>query len=144
MKIFHLQFKGYWLEVNKEYIPEYSGIYLIYTCRYVPETNKVSLSEIVYIGKAKNLKNRIADHDEDEFKDFLKDGETLCYACAAMPQKDLAIVENALVFAEKPVGNKMLKDNYSYEDAKFVIEGMCAKLKYTSYTITTTNDEQNG
>lgn len=137
MKQYHIQFDGYWLEGNKRYVPEFSGIYLIYTCRYIPENNMLSLTKLIYIGKAENLKGRIATHKETEFSSVIKDGETLCYACAYVETTELGLIENALVFAEKPVCNTKLKDIYSFDDAQFQIEGVCDLLRYTNYTITT-------
>ena len=142
MKTFHLQFDGYWREAVKQFTPEYSGIYLIYTCRYISEKNMGDLSELIYIGKAENLRKRIMDHSEKEFSKLMNEGETLCYACAPFELNDLEKVENALVYAEKPRGNTLLKSNYSYGDARIKIEGACDLLKYTDYTITTSNDEQ--
>ena len=137
MKQFELYFDGYWREENKASVPKFSGIYLIYTCKYNKDAGTVSLSRNIYIGKAKNLNSRIADHNEQEFKDFIAQGETLCYACAPVKVSDLDLVENALIFAEKPVANTMLKDCYSYQDAGFSLEGACDMLEYTSFNITT-------
>lgn len=137
MKQYTLQFDGYWREVNKGGAPDCSGVYLIYTCKYNKTSDKVSLSDIIYIGQSKNMKSRIASHSEEEFKEYIKQGETLCYACAPVDEKDLDLVENALIYAQKPVGNDRLKDSYSYEDVNFTIEGKCSLLKYTSFNITT-------
>lgn len=142
MKNYHLQFDGYWREINKGYVPDFSGIYLIYTCRYVPAHNTVDLIKLIYIGQAENLKVRIAQHNENEFSDVLKAGETLCYACAFVNKDVLDLVENAIVYAEKPKCNEKLKDNYSHEDAQFKIEGTCSLMKYTDFAITTANDGQ--
>ena len=142
MKNYNLIFDGYWREVNKQYISEGCGVYLIYTCRYLTEHDTVSLSQLIYIGKADNLKQRIANHSEKEFQKVLKTGETLCYAYALVDKKELNLVENALIFAEKPQCNTKLKDEYSYEDAHFLIEGTCNLMKYTNYSITTRKDKQ--
>jgi len=141
LKTYNLNFDGYWREINKQYAPDFSGVYLIYTCKFIPEDKTVSLAELIYIGQAKNIRKRIADHSTKEFASKLKQGMTLCYACASVDEKDLDIVENALVFAEKPLFNDKLKENYNFDDAQFIIEGTCAKLKYTSYSIKTSNYE---
>lgn len=139
-KTYHLQFDGYWREINKKFTPEFSGIYLIHTCRFVPESKTVTLTGLIYIGQAKNLRKRIADHSEEEFIQKIKSGETICYACAPVGEADLNIVENGLVFAEKPFFNDKLKDHYSYDDAQFWIEGNSGKLKHTFFKITTSKD----
>ncbi len=135
MKKYALQFDGYWREINKGGVPENSGVYLIYTCKYNKDSNTVSLSDIIYIGQAKNLKSRIAGHNEEEFEKYIKQGETLCYACAPVDEKDLDLVENALVFVQQPKGNVKLKDSYTHEEASFIIEGTCSLLKKTVFNI---------
>lgn len=137
MRSFNLFFDGYWREANKQYVSEGSGVYLIYRCRYLPEQDTVSLSQLIYIGKADNIKTRIANHSEKEFSKVLEAGETLCYAYSLIEKKELDLVENALVFAEQPQCNIQLKDNYSHEDAHFTIEGACSLMKYTNYKIIT-------
>ena len=135
MKLFRLKFNGYWLDCDKANIPDCSGIYIIYSCKYNKDNDTVSCEKIIYIGKAENLKDRLANHNEREFSKFLKQGETLCYAYAPVNVADLDLVENALVFAEKPAGNTTLKYHYSHDDAQFTIEGDCVLLKYTFFKI---------
>lgn len=137
MNTYSLHFEGYWREVNKKYVPRYSGIYLVYTCRYVQENNTVSLSKLIYIGQGENLNMRIAGHNEEEFKKAILEGETLCYACASVDKGDLDIVENGMIFAEQPPCNTDLKDSFNYDDSQFEIDGNCELLKYTNYKITT-------
>ena len=48
---------------------------------------------------------------------------------------DLNIVENALVFAQKPRLNSDLVDSFNHESAGFLVEGKCALLDYTDFTI---------
>ena len=62
-KSYSLNFKGYWREKNKEGVPSRSGIYLVYRCVYEKESNTVGLREIIYIGQAVNVRERIANHD---------------------------------------------------------------------------------
>ena len=70
-------------------------------------------------------------------KDFsYNQGEEICYAVVALQESDLNIVENALVFAQKPPQNEQLKDTYSYSQAQFDIGGTCSLLKYKQFTIT--------
>lgn len=140
MKQIYLKFEGYWREVNKGYLPQDSGIYLIYSCRYIATRDTVDLSEILYIGQAESIRKRAVQHSEKEFSSVLKDGETLCYAYASVDKENLNLVENALVFAEKPQFNTLLKDNYSYEDVHVLIEGACSLMKHTDYTIATKKD----
>ena len=140
MKQYNVIFDGYWREVNKKYIPEFSGVYIIYRCSYVLPQKVVDLIDVLYIGQADNLRRRISQHNEAEFQTALKAGETLCYACAPIDKQEMNQVENGLVFAEKPPYNNNLKNEYSYDDAEFHLEGTCRLLKNTDYIITTDNN----
>lgn len=102
MKDFHLKFEGYWRDRNKGGLPNYSGIYIVYRSVYNAQTDKVSLIEIIYIGKADNIHDRHLDHEKYEvFLSQLQYGEELCYSCAPL-DKDVEVVENALIFAQSP------------------------------------------
>ena len=48
MKDYILNFDGYWRECNKNGLPTYPGIYLVYRSRYNPQNDTVSLVEIIY------------------------------------------------------------------------------------------------
>lgn len=136
MKHYDITFKGYRRDCYKDGLPHYSGIYMVYRSKYVRETDKVRLSEIIYIGQAEDLHDRINNHEKyDDFLSKCLDGEEVCYAYANVPISELDIVENALVFAQKPILNTQLVDNYKYESASFTIDGDCALLKHTEYSI---------
>lgn len=133
---YSLYFQGYWREINKGGVPSKSGIYLVYRCLYDPEQNTVGLKEIIYIGQAENAHERIANHDKlDEFKAKLQQGEELCYAFAEVEKDNLDIVENALVFAQKPILNDKLKDKFNYSPVAIKLDGRCARMTYTDFTI---------
>lgn len=136
VKLYHLNFRGYWREVNKGAIPKVSGVYLVYRCVYNALQDTVRLNEIIYIGKSENVHDRIAEHEKAPlFTSKLQKGEELCYACAEMPNADLDIVENALIFAQKPVLNDGLKDSFNYGKVAIKADGRCACLTYTDYSI---------
>lgn len=136
MKCYNINFKGYRRDCNKATLPRYSGIYMVYRCTYDLTTNKVTLIEIIYIGKAVDLCDRINHHDKYiQFLETCASGEEICYAYANVSMDDLDIVENALVFAQKPRLNSDLVDSFNHESAVFLVEGRCALLDYTDFTI---------
>ena len=135
MKEFLLNFEGYWRDCNKNGLPDYPGIYMVYRCQYDEQNNTVNLIDIIYIGQATNIHDRIGTHDKYElFKSKLLVGEELCYSCANV-DNDVDIVENALIFAQKPVLNDQGKNNYNYERANVRVLGDCACLKYNIFNI---------
>lgn len=136
MKRYNINFKGYRRDCNKATLPHDSGIYMVYRCIYDSLTDKVTLKEIIYIGQAEDLCDRLNNHDKRPL--FLKAcerGEEICYAYANVSMDDLNIVENALVFAQKPRLNFDLVDSFNYDSAAFLVEGKCALLDYTDFTI---------
>lgn len=136
MKCYNINFKGYRRDCYKATLPHYSGIYMVYRCTYDLTTNKVTLIEIIYIGKAVDLWDRINHHDKYiQFLETCASGEEICYAYANVSMDDLDIVENALVFAQKPRLNSDLVDSFNHESAGFLVEGKCALLDYTDFTI---------
>ena len=80
--------------------------------------------------------DRINHHDKYiQFLETCASGEEICYAYANVSMDDLDIVENALVFAQKPRLNSDLVDSFNHESAGFLVEGKCALLDYTDFTI---------
>ena len=136
MKRYNINFKGYRRDCNKATLPHYSGVYMVYRCIYDSTTNKVTLIEIIYIGKAVDLWDRINHHDKYHlFLETCKIGEEICYSYANVSMDDLNIVENALVFAQKPRLNYDLVDSFNHESAGFLVEGRCSLLDYTDFTL---------
>ncbi len=136
MKQYNINFKGYRRDCNKSTLPHNSGIYMVYRCLYNEQSNTVQLNEIIYIGQAQDLNQRLNNHEKySEFKAKCGPDEELCYAYADVSLDDLDIIENALIFAQKPPLNSELVDSFNYENASFLVEGRCALLTYTDFTI---------
>ena len=136
IKEYSLNFQGYWREANKGGVPSKSGIYLVYRCLYNSEQNTVGLKDIIYIGQSVDAHERIVNHDKlDEFNAKLQRGEELCYSFAEVDEENLNIVENALVFAQKPVLNDQLKDKFNYSPVAIKLDGRCACMASTDFTI---------
>lgn len=127
---------GYRRDVNAKTLPSSSGIYMVYRCVYNEDKNTVELKELFYIGQAFDLNDEINHHARHkEFLSQAQKGEQICYAYARVDKADLDIIENALIFAQKPRLNTNLVNNYNHEAAEFQIEGKCALLRYTNYSI---------
>lgn len=127
---------GYRRDVNAKTLPSSSGIYMVYRCVYNEDKNTVDLKELFYIGQAFDLNHEINYHARrEEFLAQAKEGEQICYAYARVDKADLDIVENALIFAQKPRLNTNLRNNFNHEASQFQIEGKCALLQHTNYSI---------
>lgn len=135
MKEYKLNFEGYWRDINKGGLPSYSGIYFVYRCIYNVQSNSVELVDIIYIGQADNIHDRHNNHEKySEFSSLLLQGQELCYSCAPLDE-DRDLVENALIFAQKPVLNEQGKYNYNYTEAHIVSAGACACLRNTDFNM---------
>lgn len=136
MKKYNVTFLGYRRDANAGTLPSSSGIYMVYRCVYNEEKQAVDLKELFYIGQAFDLNEEINFHARhNEFLSQAKEGEQICYAYARVDKADLDIIENALIYAQKPRLNKNLTDSYNHESAEFQIEGKCKLLKFTNFTI---------
>lgn len=131
-----LNFQGYWRECNKGGLPSYAGIYVVYRAIYNSKTDRVLLNEIIYIGQANNIRERHQKHEKyDEFCSRLKTGEELCYSCAEVDGRYLDLLENALIFAQKPALNSIGKESYKHQAAHIKLDGQCACMNYTDFNI---------
>ena len=136
MKKYNVTFMGYRRDEKAGTLPTSSGIYMVYRCVYNEPSNTVELKELFYIGQAFDLNQEINYHARHkEFLAQAQAGEQICYAYARVDKADLDIIENALVYAQKPRLNTNLKDHYNHEPAEFQIEGRCGLLTHTNYSI---------
>lgn len=136
MHTYNIQFEGYWLEKNKTGIPAKSGVYMVYRSKYDASSDRVTLLDIIYIGQSENVQSRIVNHDRrNDFLKTLSADETLSYAFAPVSSQDIDVVEKALIIAQKPPLNDQIKSNIDFSDMHFQVDGKCALLKYTNFTI---------
>ena len=137
MDKYNVTFKGYRRDVNKDGLPSYGGIYMVYCCKYNENEQTVTLKRLIYIGKAINLHDRICNHNRyEDFNRQLQQGEQLCYSYASVSPNEVNVVENGLIFMQKPNLNDDLKESFNYPDSEFSIEGACALLRMRDFTIT--------
>ena len=135
MSEYNLNFRGYWIDAHSSAIPSVSGVYLVYRCTY--DAEGVTLKELLYIGQSTDLNARINDHEKKEiFLHECEEGETIYYSVAEVPQNDLDVVENALIFAQKQRLNTQLKDHFEHDiPVSLKLEGRCKLLNYVNFTI---------
>lgn len=135
MKEYRLNFEGYWRDCNRNGLPSYDGIYIVYKCIYNEQTDTVTLLDIIYIGQAENIHDRHIKHEKySNFLSQLTEGQELCYACAPV-ETDTDLIENALIFAQKPVLNIEGRSAYNHPKAHIQLSGQCARMKYTNFNI---------
>ena len=125
---YDLIFKGYYS--NEEHLPKTSGVYCVYSGVLDAETGCVTLSDLLYIGKAGNIYDRHKDHEnKDEWLLKLKDRETLWYTYAEIIPNDLDRCEAALIYLNRPKCNHKGFDSFNYYDTYISVSGAVALLK---------------
>lgn len=138
-KTINLDFDGYWREVNKGGIPEKSGVYLVYVCRYDESQKTVTLDKLVYIGEAENAQDRITNHEKwPEWRKHVPKGSEVCFSFAGVTSPDRERAEAALIFYHKPPCNTEYIDSFPFEDTTVVSTGRCAKIT-SPITVKTTS-----
>ncbi len=130
------EFEGYTLDRYGNTLPTDSGVYMMYRCIPDPAARTVELVELFYIGKATDLKQEIMNHKRRaEFLAQAKLGEEICYSYAFVSRVQYDVVENGLVYMQKPRLNNNLRWNYNHQDAEFHFSGTCDLLKHVDYKI---------
>lgn len=109
---YFLNFKGYWVDGRQSLLPDTSGIYCVYSCKVLPDS-QLSVSRLLYIGKANNIRSRHLNHERlDAWKQCLSINETLCFSCAELPIKSLSVCEAAMIYKHQPPCNEQCKDGF--------------------------------
>lgn len=100
---FNQEFKGYRIESDISTLSANSGVYGVYRCTYDENKNSVSLKELIYIGKADDLNERINKHEDwDDWRSELNDGEQICFCYTFVDKTSNERVEAALINSNQP------------------------------------------
>ncbi len=126
---YNLQFQGSLSDDRRAFLPTYSGVYLVYRGIWSEKDKLFYCHEIIYIGKADNIRQRHVSHERrNDFLAACKPGEIIFYSYAKVSTNDLDRVESALIYHTKPVLNNNEKDDFSYEKTHVISDGACALL----------------
>lgn len=134
-KTITLTFKGYWRERNIDGIPKESGIYVVYECSYNSQTGKVSLKKVIYIGKADDVNDRIANHEKRPvWQRHCGTNNELCFSLAPGISTDRERGEAVLIYKHKPPVNEEYKYNFPFDDTTMSLSGETVLLT-TYFTV---------
>ncbi|MGS2764169.1 GIY-YIG nuclease family protein [Sinomicrobium sp. M5D2P9] len=132
-KIFEQEFRGYWRERDSKGLPAYSGIYVVQSFYHDRELGKVSMHDLIYIGKADNINEQIRIHEKRYvWKNQLKPGEQLCFSCTPVPREDRERVAAALIRANQPIINTSYKNVFPFDTTGVHLYGDYPLLKKKS------------
>lgn len=127
-KKYELDFQGYYRK--PEFLLAKPGIYCVYRGVYNQNNDTVSLKELLYIGRAQNVKERHENHiNIAEWRQKLQPGEELQYTMAILAVTELERCEAALIYKNKPRCNHTGVESYAYLPTLVDIKGRAAFLE---------------
>ena len=129
-KTIELEFDGYWRDAKRSGVPKDSGVYLVYRCIHnkdVKPESTVSLKQLIYIGEAKEVRDRIGEDHEKRgcWEGELETDEELCFSFAPANKADRERAEAALIYKKKPICNDSGKDSFNYDTTTVESSGEC-------------------
>lgn len=121
MGLYFLRFDGYYL--SKEKLPDYGGIYVVYTGIRDVKSKKIFLRKLIYVGEAKNIYERHQnDEKQEEFDAELNEGEFLIYA-TCKHATDRVRIQDAIIYRIKPKLNIVAKKSFNHPLTVLSISG---------------------
>jgi hypothetical protein len=129
---YNLKFQGYWRRVNVSSIPDESGIYCVYECKYNPVKKTVTLINLLYIEQSENVKTRIQNHEKlNDIEMYIKKGDSnneLCFSFASVETANRDRVEAAMIYKHKPPFNDYYTDKFDFDKTTIISTGTVALL----------------
>ena len=127
--VYNIHFNGSISDKDRAYLPEYGGVYLVYRGIWSEKDKLFYCHEIIYIGKADNIKQRHIFHERrNDFLAACRPGEVVFYSFAEVPSLFVNQVEAALIYHTRPALNDYGKDSFPYSPIHVVSDGACALL----------------
>lgn len=124
-----LHFQGSLSDEDRNRMPDYCGVYLVYRGIWSEKDKLFYCHEILYIGQANNINQRHISHERrGDFLSSCRAGEIVFYSYAKVPASHLNRVESALLYHTKPVLNDYGIDSYPYDPIHILSDGACALL----------------
>jgi hypothetical protein len=125
---FQLLFEGYWLESDKQLMPDARGVYCAYGCDVDSATGTRRPRRLLFISDCLSARNAAFTHERMNYLHrFLAQGERLGYAFASIDHGSRQASE-ALAFRHKPPANSSRKFSFPFELTQVSTEGRAAFL----------------
>ena len=129
MPTYLLHFEGSLSDNDRSFLPMYGGVYLVYRGVWSEKDKLFFCHEIIYIGKADCIKQRLLSHERrTDFLSACHPGEIIFYSFAKAYDIDVNRIEAALIYHTKPRLNESGKDTFLYNPTHIVSDGACALL----------------
>jgi hypothetical protein len=123
---------GYWREKDISSILIHPGVFFVYESIYHPEEHTIDLLNLVYIGEALNIRERIRTHEKYTiWKNLFKPGHELCFATGSVEDYFRERVKTAYVFGNNPLANNGAIYQFPFDNTTLISTGKTALLKPT-------------
>ncbi|MCK4643366.1 GIY-YIG nuclease family protein [bacterium] len=135
-KTITINFDGYWRDVNKNSIPNKSGIYCVYECTHNRDKENITIHKLIYIGEAGKVRDRILGHEKREkWLQYVGKGNVLCFSFGDIDNEaDRERAEAAVINKEKPPVNEEYKNNFPFDSTTIKLTGEITLL-HNNYTV---------
>jgi excinuclease UvrABC nuclease subunit len=144
VQLFNQRFEGMWRESNKCEIPNKSGIYCVYECKYNSDKRMISILKLLYIGESNNVNERISNHEKQkEWEECVHAGNQLCYCFSSTSPDDRERVEAAFIYRHQPPVNNSCKDCFPFDKTRVRLAGIFSHLDSFFVVSTPKEEERN-
>lgn len=108
---------------DKADLPHRQGLYCIYRCTPRLFHTLPDQLELLYIGKAEDIKKRLSDHDQEKAcREGLPAGKDLYFTWAPIPDEEmLRQAEAALIRHSQPPRNSDFINRFAFPDTRVTV-----------------------
>lgn len=123
---------GYWRESELPDIMSYPGIFFVYEANHNTAENTVDLLNLLYIGEAMNIREKILNHEMAvTWKTLVRNRNELFFASGIVENRFLVRAKTAYVFGNNPIANNGHISYFPFENTTLISTGKTAFLKPT-------------
>lgn len=136
MKVFNLSMEGYWRDINRIMIPEFSGVLFVYESYYDSIKKTVELKQLIFVDEGENIRAKIMTHPNYErWRSVLNVNNELCFSVCYVAKEDRVRVAQAIIFRHQLVGNNKYQGNFPYDETVIAIGGKTNSLIENDFSV---------
>lgn len=123
--------EGYWRKINRQFIPNYTGIFFVYLASYNEIEDIITPVKLVFIGQALKVRDQIQHHilTDNPWHRFGEAGHEFCFSAAYLSELDMERILSAFIYRFKPPANTQYVDFFTYDPTTITVTGKTALLK---------------
>jgi predicted GIY-YIG superfamily endonuclease len=95
----------------------------------------VTIHKLIYIGEGGNVHDRVSEHEKYKYwKIHVRNGNELCFSCAAVDSDHRVRCEVAMISKHKPPVNEDYLNNFPFDKTTMSLSGE-TRLLHTYITV---------